>query len=1392
MKGDFSRLTFLPGKHYTAVLQQQGRVQLDADWNEQVDIQAHRTTTETLDVMGSAGAPSHDAGFAIQVVPAGNGQSITIGTGRYYVHGILCENEQPTAIDGQIDLPGFTYPSPPAPPSTSVTYLAYLDVWSRHITVLEDATLQEVALAGPDTTTRRRTVWQVNLLQVDSGTTCTSFGRDWAPPNVQASGRMAAQAVPTQQTTDVCLVPPGAGYRRLENQLYRVEVHDPGSVGDEPAGNPTFVWSRDNGTVAAAVLAIDPATSLVTVSTTGKDSVLGFAPGQWVELSDNYRTLNGVTGFIVQVTAVQSNGLVVDGWPNNTPLTVGPTASPTQLDQGATVRRWDVPGAQAGGAVPIITGSADASGNWIDQWIDLEDGVQVAFAPGHYSTGDYWMIPARSLPGAVEWPLDESGKPHYQDRVGVYHAYAPLALLELAINSQNQTPTWNVLGDCRKLFPPANESSGLFYVGGDGQMAVPDYTTRPNPSLASATSQAGRGSLDSGRPSLIPLQLPLQVGVANGPLGIGGSLIQFSIVAGNGQLFHPGVPSGASITVPTGPDGVASCSWSVDSITPIQRVQATLLDPAPADNPVQTSPSLTVGRTLGIPVFFAARLNLASEVAYDPKHQKGLQGIGTVQEAIDQLSIIEFGEAGIQIIDVRATDPNSNADIQLANNTPIPVTTLNAPIRVRCSEAIDPNTVSRPTCFVTVELPNSQGGTLTGYSALMLAADVSVATGDTATGDATGSWIHWASAAASTQAIIGQLNSVLEAGEAKILARFVLKGNFIWALNNPGLYLDGDSFGVIGDANNPTNLRLPSGDSRRGGDFEMWFWLVSKPVLSTVTFSAQTVRADMPVTGTIILSGPAPQGGAQIVIVADPALSITPSPLIITQGQTSATFTVNVVANITQPREVKIAATYENVGPVTPISPLTADLPLLQSITLAQSTIIGDANVSLQGTILLSAPAPNDIQITLSSDTPGAASVPGSVPISSGQASTGFAVSTAPVAGATPVAITAALGTERRTARLTVTQVGPTALTLSQTAVTGGGTVPQCTVSLNEAAPAGGVQVSLSSSAAAATVPQTVTVQGGNTTSDPFTIATQSVSVDTQVTITATYQSGSLVAALTVQAAVVQAVTFSAAAMMAGDPSDVVTGLVALNGAVPTDTLVTIASANPNVANVQAGTVTVHAGNTQSDPFSITTVPIGASTLVSFTATLNGISATATLSVVAANLTSLVISPSSITGGFTVVGTVTLSDPAVGNGATVDLASSQSVVLSPPSVVVPPGQASLNFAINTQAVSFSIGAIVTASRLAVQQQANLVLVARKRLKEGKEGKEIIKERFLDKFADGFKVNETVIGLTGINSGPAMSRAAEQPGGTGQAFIDSTERPSVVDASLSQPALKPGP
>ena len=95
MKGDFTRATFEPEKHYSGVRMQQGRVLLDADFNEHEDIQAHLAHTSHRDVIGPCGGPqgmdgegSPLAGFKIE-----GGEELRVTAGRYYVDGILCQLE---------------------------------------------------------------------------------------------------------------------------------------------------------------------------------------------------------------------------------------------------------------------------------------------------------------------------------------------------------------------------------------------------------------------------------------------------------------------------------------------------------------------------------------------------------------------------------------------------------------------------------------------------------------------------------------------------------------------------------------------------------------------------------------------------------------------------------------------------------------------------------------------------------------------------------------------------------------------------------------------------------------------------------------------------------------------------------------------------------------------------------------------------------------------------------------------------------------------------------------------------------------------------------------------------------------------------------------------------
>jgi hypothetical protein len=527
MNGDITRSTFSQEKHYSGVRMQQGRVQLDADWNEQLDITAHRIEAEAADVIGGCGGPLHAAGFALTPGPVA---VPTIGKGRYYVNGILCENEaEGLTLTTQPDLPVAGLGGLIKPVSATVQdglYIAYLDVWQRHITALEDERIREVALGGPDTATRTRTIWQVRLLgPLPAPLTCASDPAAWqALLDTAGNGKLSARAAASETTPGPCIVPAGAGYRRLENQLYRVEVH-----GVNGAGAATLLkWSRDNGAIVTRWLdqqASKPEELIV--ASVGRDEVLRFAPGQYVELSDDQRELRGEAGILVRLANAEGQVLTLDtADPNAATVAIADFPDPLGgARNNRKARRWD-------GVV------ANPAAN---TWIELEDGVQIRLGPGTYHVGDYWLIPARTATGDVEWPRTNATPPApiAQARAGVEHHYCKLAILE------HSAAGFTVVQDCRNLFPPLTELVSLLYVGGDGQEAA-----------------AGAA-----------LPQPLRVRVVNGQAPVFGALVRFSLLAGGGAL------AAAQPVVTVGPDGIAACGWTLGAAGP-QEVEAELLGPA--------------------------------------------------------------------------------------------------------------------------------------------------------------------------------------------------------------------------------------------------------------------------------------------------------------------------------------------------------------------------------------------------------------------------------------------------------------------------------------------------------------------------------------------------------------------------------------------------------------------------------------------------------------------------------------------------------------------------------------------------------------------------------------------------------------------------------------------
>jgi Domain of unknown function (DUF4082)/Bacterial Ig domain len=184
-------------------------------------------------------------------------------------------------------------------------------------------------------------------------------------------------------------------------------------------------------------------------------------------------------------------------------------------------------------------------------------------------------------------------------------------------------------------------------------------------------------------------------------------------------------------------------------------------------------------------------------------------------------------------------------------------------------------------------------------------------------------------------------------------------------------------------------------------------------------------------------------------------------------------------------------------------------------------------------------------------------------------------------------------------------------LTLNPATVTGGNPSTG-TVTLNGPAPAGGAQVTLSSSnTAVATVPTSVTVPAG-ATSATFPVSTSAVAASTTVTISAS-GSGTLTGSLTVIPPVPSSLTLNPSSVTGGPLLGSSTGTVTLNGPAPAGGAQITLSSNNSAATVPAS-VTVPTGAT-SATFPVTTSIVVFSTTATISASYSGTTQTANLTV---------------------------------------------------------------------------------------------------------------------------------------------------------------------------------
>jgi hypothetical protein len=507
MTADLSRVTFDPAKRFSGVVYQQGRVVLDADLNEEHEIESYLAEATASDVIGPSGAPKASAGGGFQISVTPDGSNLVISPGRFYVDGVLCELT-PTEV-----------PIEAADPQTMTVAIWHLDGHD-----LDVGQWVEILLPG-------QTSGEVQLVSVAEPTTRTitlsvGLSAGTPPPGSRLRRVTTYDTQPDSFALLAGVTAAGAGryrvyldvWERVITQIEDDSVRESALGGVDTAARTKIVWqvraelagdvsvgdcatlfgaqwepAAPTGTLLAEVDPGSAAGPCVLPPTSGFTGLQNQLYRVEARVDKNDGTLTGNSGdpdvsfvyqrdnasVVVQVesfgqtTTVSSLGkddslglannqtvealddyLELAGKPGELfTITVNEEQKQVTFDRAPQymldlsahpkLRRWDGQGA----IQPPSTAQP---------WTPLEKGLQVQFVGDTYRNGDYWLIPARTATsadvGTIDWPLDDAGQALAKEPDGIRHYYAPLALADWDGEMFGAAGGSPVL-DCRAVFP---------------------------------------------------------------------------------------------------------------------------------------------------------------------------------------------------------------------------------------------------------------------------------------------------------------------------------------------------------------------------------------------------------------------------------------------------------------------------------------------------------------------------------------------------------------------------------------------------------------------------------------------------------------------------------------------------------------------------------------------------------------------------------------------------------------------------------------------------------------------------------------------------------------------------------------------------------------------------
>ncbi len=456
MKGDFSKWTLQPDRNFNDVLHQQGKVLLDSDWNDRVQLTDHWHVTAGQDLIGSGVAAVPAAGpdgfKVVQADATGATIQLQVEPGHCWLDGRLVYLEGDGPQTRHADYLDSSSGDAGSIVAGTTRDAVVLEVWQEALNGFQlPDQLIEPALGGPDTTERLATASAFKLFRLSDGDQCWNLAGK-LKDDTSGLGKLEVTLTPSASSGEECPVVTAGGYTGFEHNLYRIEI----AHLDVPASGMRFKWSSLNGGLVGRgdYDATDPLSKTITL-TANLTAITSLLRKQFYLEMVEYNETAGHWEIIFGANAVLNGNVLELGQEFYT------LRAPAQTN--VFFRLWD--------GLELIEDYKKPSGTTLEK--ELQDGIRLGFdseSSNTYRPGDYWQFTVRAGQKASTDSLLADQIPQ-----GPVRRRAPLAIVHWNA-SLTATSEAAEIDDCRRVFRPlTNQKICCTYTIGDGERSQGDF-----------------------------------------------------------------------------------------------------------------------------------------------------------------------------------------------------------------------------------------------------------------------------------------------------------------------------------------------------------------------------------------------------------------------------------------------------------------------------------------------------------------------------------------------------------------------------------------------------------------------------------------------------------------------------------------------------------------------------------------------------------------------------------------------------------------------------------------------------------------------------------------------------------------------------------------------------